>query len=211
MQETQDTFILTLCSLWGVSLCVNCTGRWMVSTGTSFTCIAMESFYCCLEEGLSSSVCVLTLGKLILASNKYINKPPTPLILCVDKSSVVQRFSFLPLLWGNPLSKLELEAGKDSQINELGVKLFILCLSKLPLNMKCFPLSRELAVELTPTQPSVGQVRGNVAPSWALWCVGVTWAGQSHAVTPVPLLGQAGRGTECLSVDFLSPISVFAA
>lgn len=75
---------------------------------------------------------------------------------------------------------------------------FILCLSKLPLNRKCSSLSRELAVELTPTQPSVGQVRGNVARSWAQWCVGVTWAGQSSAVPHVSpwLLGQTGRGTE---------------
>lgn len=29
--------------------------------------------------------------------------------MCTDKSSVVQRFSFLPLLWGNPLSKLGAE------------------------------------------------------------------------------------------------------
>lgn len=125
--------------------------------------------------------------------------------MCTDKSLVVQRFGFLLLLWGNPLSKVGAEGweglpDKWAVSAALAPTLFIPVLSKLPLNMKYFLLCREPAVEFAPAEPSVGQVRGNVAPSWAQWSSLVTWAGQSKAGIhePPSLLGQAGAGAECL-------------
>lgn len=134
--------------------------------------------------------------------------------MCVDDKTSAVQGSVSCLYCGIiPCQSRELKAGKDSHINELGVLLlqaatqFILCLSKLPLNLKCFSLSRELAGNLVQLSPVWDR---SVEHGPFQRCVGVTWAGQSSAVIHVPpwLLGQAGGGTEWLSVDFLPSLSL---